>query len=533
MKLFHFQMECKGVERLPNGKGVKIRGFASTPDIDRSRDIVLPSAFAKSLAEYQKSSSAPALLRSHNPDRVVGSIVMEGEDAPVISDKGMAITAIVTEKETADQVEAGEMRTFSIGYICTQKKYDIRPTGRYEKATGQELYVEVRILEELDWVETSIVSTPDNKNAIFTVEKSATKMFDSLPSSTMEHKCSIYPNEKAVYKIGDRWLSQKAVEEMQFKGAKPLTAAEVEAKSFESKEMAQEFMEDTEVKGASIIEKEGKFHIKYNEEKKDAKTEEKSVVCVVIEGDDEAAAKAYIAEQKMSDKNMKKQEKGYAFPQMTQDAFDVSTVEVKEIKDGVKHIVATKLEKKEEGGDAPAGDAGTTPKPQAQAGDAATPAEKTGAEVPVEKTETNGGQAGDEGKQAASVEQKSAMKLMMESMRDAKAISVTDEEIKSLETVVDSNALNGALFIMTKMATAMQEQHKTIDLLKQALSLIPLHKGKTIHGLLQNGTVVTADGATTPEEKQAKVEAEQKDTSFRSWLLGAKNGTEISIGSDE
>lgn len=527
MRLFHFQMECKGVERLPNGKGVKIRGFASTPDIDRSRDIVLPSAFAKSLAEYQNSGTAPALLRSHNPDRVVGSIVMEGEDAPVISDKGIAIAAIVTEAETADQVEAGEMRTFSIGYICTQKKYDIRPTGRYEKATGQELYVEVRILEELDWVETSIVSTPDNKLAIFTVEKSATKMFDSLPSSTMEHKCSVYPQEKAVYKIGERWLSQKAVDEMQFKGEKPLTVAEVEAKSFESKEMAQEFIEDTEVKGASVIEKDGKFHIKYDEEKKDAKTEEKSVVCVVIEGEDEEAAKKIVTDAKLEVKNMKKQEKGYAFPQLAQDAFDVSTVEVKEISAGVKHIVAMKIEKKEEGGE------GDQPKPQAQAGDAATPPENGGAKSDAEKAAEKGGQAGDEGKLAASVEQKSAMKLMMESMRDSKAIAVTDEEIKSLETVVDSNALNGALFIMTKMAQAMQEQHKTIDLLKQALALIPLHKGKTIQGLLQNGTVVTADGATTPEEKQAKAEAEQKDTSFRGWLLGAKNGTEISIGSDE
>lgn len=531
MKLFHFQMECKSVERLPDGKGVKIRGFASTPDIDRSRDIVLPQAFAKSLAEYQQSGTKPPLLRSHNPDRVIGSIEIDGEDAPVISEKGFAITAIVTEKQTADEVLAGEMQTFSIGYICTQKKYDIRPTGRFEKATGQELYVEVRILEELDWVETSIVSTPDNKKAIFTVEKSATKMFDSLPSTSMEHKCSVHPEEKAIYKIGDRWFSQKAVDEMSFKGEKPMTVEEIEAKSFESKEMAEEFVEDKELKGTKLVEKDGKFSIAFDKEA--PKKTDKSVVCVVIEGEDEAAAKAYLAEQKMSDKQLQKKDKGFSAPQMAQDAFDVSTVEVLDVKDGVKHIVAMKLEKKEEGGEAAAGEGGAPTKPQAQDGAAETAPENGAAKTGAEEAPANGGQSGEEGKHAASVEQKSAMKLMLTSMRDAKAISVTDEEVKSMETVVDSNALNGALFIMTKMAQGLQEQHKTIDLLKQALALIPLHKGKTIQGLLQNGTVVTADGATTPEEKQVKEEQEKKDTSFRSWLLNSKNGGEMVIGDDE
>lgn len=524
MKLFHFHMECKGVERLPNGKGVKIRGFASTPHIDRSRDIVLPNAFAKSLAEYQKNGSAPALLRSHNPDRVIGSILMDGEDAPVISEKGFAISAIVTEAETAAQVEAGEMQTFSIGYICTQKQYDLRGTGRYDLTTGQELYQEVRILQEVDWVETSIVSTPDNKQAIFTVEKSATKMFDSLTSPTMEHKCSVYPQEKAVYKIGERWLSQKAVDEMQFKGEKPMTAAEIEAKVFDKKEDAEKFMQEKEVKGATIIEKDSKFSLKFDGGDDDD-AEKKAVVCVVVDGEDEEGAKAYIAEQKMSDKLMQKKDKGFAFQQLAQDQFDVSTVEVKEVMAGVKHILATKIEKKEE-------PKKEEPKPQAQAGAAATGAEKTPAELEAEKAAKNGGQAGDEGKQAASVEQKSAMKILLDSMVEAKAIALTDEEKKQANDIADVNALNAALFIMSKMASSLIAQQKQFDLVKQALALIPIHKGKTI-AALQNGTVVSADGEINVQEKQAKTEQQKKDAAFIGFLKSAKSGSEVVIGNDE
>jgi hypothetical protein len=230
---------------------------------------------------------------------------------------------------------------------------------------------------------------------------------------------------------------------------------------------------------------------------------------------------------------MQKKDKGFSVPQMAQDAFDVSTVEVKEIKAGVKHIVATKIEKKEEAAAAPAAEAENPPTPQAQAGDAATGAEKTPAELAAEEAAKNGGQAGDEGKQAASVEQKSAMKLMLESMREVKSITITDEEIKSVETVADSDALNSVLFIMTKLLTAMVTEHKQLDLVKQALALIPIHKGKTIQGLLQNGTVVTADGATTADEVKAKTSAEKKDSSFRDFLLKAKSGQSVEIGDDE
>lgn len=217
MKHFYFQCETKSIERLPDGKGVKIKGFASTPDLDRHEDIVLPEAFIKTLSDYKARGDAPALLRGHNPDYVAGTIPMSGEDAPVISDAGFFITGIVDDAESADDAEAGRLRTFSIGYIPIKSDFQMRPTGRFDAETGQELFREARILKELDLVEVSLVSTPANPNALFTVTKSLTKMFNSIPSSPMKLKCDVCGQEDACGRIGTRFIGKACIEKMQFK----------------------------------------------------------------------------------------------------------------------------------------------------------------------------------------------------------------------------------------------------------------------------------------------------------------------------
>lgn len=49
----HFQMLFKEVQQ-EEGK-VKIKGFASTPDLDRYDDIVQPTAFAEAMSTYMKN----------------------------------------------------------------------------------------------------------------------------------------------------------------------------------------------------------------------------------------------------------------------------------------------------------------------------------------------------------------------------------------------------------------------------------------------------------------------------------------------
>lgn len=244
----HFQMEIKQYERVEGG--VKIRGYASTPDIDRGWDIILPTAFQASLQQYIADGSAPALLRSHDPDMVVGSIVMEGEDAPVISEKGLYITALVTEKRTVEQVIAKEINSFSVGYIpdWNSMEFEMRPTGKIEPLSGQQLFMEVRIIKQVDWVETSIVSTPANRKALFTLQKSVRELFSSYPSPTMKHLCDFCPDEKeaqASGMIGEKFVCKSCVEKMEFKGEKP------EVKEIKDEEKEEKKPDDKKVEKKS------------------------------------------------------------------------------------------------------------------------------------------------------------------------------------------------------------------------------------------------------------------------------------------
>lgn len=244
----YFQCEVKSVT--DTEEGVKIAGFASTPDVDRVQDIVIPTAFEKSIKDFMEEDSAPALLRSHDRDKVVGSIIMKGEEGPKITEKGLFITALVTEPDTVGKVKRGEMKTFSIGYIpdWNSVKYELRPTERVEKESGQRLMIEVRIIEQLDWIETSIVSTPANRKALFTLAKSVQDLFTLYPSPVMKHKCHYFPEETAVGKIGDRWVSQKAIDMLEFKGE--ATHADM---VFDSEQEAKDYVEaNTEIKDCDI-----------------------------------------------------------------------------------------------------------------------------------------------------------------------------------------------------------------------------------------------------------------------------------------
>jgi Caudovirus prohead protease. len=217
----YFQLEVKGYERIK--EGVKIKGFASTPDFDRHSDIVYPTAFQKALSQYQSTGKNIPLLRSHNPDRPVGKIPTDGDDAPRVIDKGFFIHGIVTEKETAEQVEAGELQCLSVAIIPTDFSFEMIPTGKYEKSTGHQLFTEARIIKEVDLVEVSVVATPANPNAVFSLEKSVQDYFTSHPSPTMEHTCDFCPADKkdrASGKIGDRFICKGCMNRVEFKGEK-------------------------------------------------------------------------------------------------------------------------------------------------------------------------------------------------------------------------------------------------------------------------------------------------------------------------
>ncbi len=178
-KAFHFQMAVKSVTQEQGD--VIIEGFASTPDIDRYRDIVEPSAFAKALTMFMKN---PVLLRSHDPDRPAGKII-----EAKITDKGLWIKAIVSEEETKRDVQEERMRAMSIGYIPLETDLQHEDGNPFNFETDSIWDADiVRVIKSLDLVEISIVTTPANGNALFSVAKSVKAYFNEVLTKNFMHK---------------------------------------------------------------------------------------------------------------------------------------------------------------------------------------------------------------------------------------------------------------------------------------------------------------------------------------------------------
>lgn len=161
---FFFQMAVKEVTTADNG-AVRVRGYASTPNLDRYRDIVEPSAFEGALKTYMTN---PVVLRSHDADRPVGLV-----ESAKVTDKGLWVEAVIKEEKTAKEVNDGLFRTFSIGYIpltTELRNKDNKPFDPMKDDPWDRM--NIRVIKELDLVEISVVSTPANAGALFTLGKS-------------------------------------------------------------------------------------------------------------------------------------------------------------------------------------------------------------------------------------------------------------------------------------------------------------------------------------------------------------------------
>ena len=170
----NFQMAVKAVAPAEDGsKSVTITGYASTSDLDRYRDIVKPEAFKDALETYLKN---PVLLRSHNADRPIGTVT-----SAVIDGKGLKITAVVLDEQTAEEVSDGRMRALSIGYIPLESSVEHEDGTPFDPAKDS-WWDEtlIRIISKLDLAEISIVAVPANAGALFTMEKSVKKYFNAV-----------------------------------------------------------------------------------------------------------------------------------------------------------------------------------------------------------------------------------------------------------------------------------------------------------------------------------------------------------------
>ena len=161
MKNQFFQMTFKEVE-VKAGK-VKIKGLASTPQVDRYNDIVKPEAFMNAMATYMLN---PIVLLQHDSCKPIGKVT-----AYQITADGLEVEAEISNdvdncmKLITDKI----LRGFSIGFMV--KKWE------YQTNTTEETMQEIRVITELDLVEISVVSTPANPGSIFTLSKSIREFF--------------------------------------------------------------------------------------------------------------------------------------------------------------------------------------------------------------------------------------------------------------------------------------------------------------------------------------------------------------------
>jgi HK97 family phage prohead protease len=152
MKTLDCAVEWDASKIQKSGDGaIIIEGYANTVDKDRVGDVVLPTAFEKSLPTYMDN---PVMLFQHDWDQIVGSVV----DAK-ITDKGLWVKGKVSNAGDVDNVRTkireGSLKTFSIGYNELDAVYDETKKVNYVK--------------ELELLEISVVTIPANAAAKFSV----------------------------------------------------------------------------------------------------------------------------------------------------------------------------------------------------------------------------------------------------------------------------------------------------------------------------------------------------------------------------
>ena len=170
-KTASFQMKFMEVKVSEDGK-IKIKGFASTPDIDRYDDIVNPTAFANAMKTYMAN---PVVLLGHDQSKVLGKVIEYD-----LSNKGLEVTVELSNDidNCFHNIQEKNLRGFSIGYITKSATY------------REENNREIREITELDLIEISVVATPANPSSLFTLTKSIRLLFADSELKTAEEEAT-------------------------------------------------------------------------------------------------------------------------------------------------------------------------------------------------------------------------------------------------------------------------------------------------------------------------------------------------------
>jgi uncharacterized protein len=144
-------------------------GYASIfGNTDAYRDVVMPGAFAQSLASWTKQDAMPPILWQHNSDQPIGATTTINEDGKGLYVEGQLLIKDVQQaREAFALAKAKVVRGLSIGYDPIDDEYD-----------GD---TNVNRLIRVDLWEYSFATFPANTEATITSVKSLLASGD-LPS---------------------------------------------------------------------------------------------------------------------------------------------------------------------------------------------------------------------------------------------------------------------------------------------------------------------------------------------------------------
>ncbi len=124
-------------------------GYGSVFNItDFGGDIVVPGAFADTLAAQKAVGRLPAMLWQHRPSEPIGVYTSMEEDSVGLKVKGKLALKTARGAEAYELMKMGALSGMSIGYKSRDDSYD-RVTGK-------------RTLKKLDLLELSLVTFPMN-----------------------------------------------------------------------------------------------------------------------------------------------------------------------------------------------------------------------------------------------------------------------------------------------------------------------------------------------------------------------------------
>lgn len=157
LKTLAFKLDIKALDE----QGM-FTGYASTfGNVDHHGDVVMPGAFAKSLAEHAEAGTMPAMLWQHDPWNPVGVYESMKEDEEGLLVTGRLAIGTTQGRDAYELMKMKALTGLSIGYRV--------------RAYDRDAQSEITKLTDIDLREVSLVTFPANDFSRIDVVKNTTR----------------------------------------------------------------------------------------------------------------------------------------------------------------------------------------------------------------------------------------------------------------------------------------------------------------------------------------------------------------------